>query len=197
MTCRHCGIRFLTHPRNAGRQNLHCPFGCRQHHGRLRANARSRKHYETANGKKNKKAHNGKRSKYVTRAGLSAPDIEAPASGVEPLPVEEPLDADRVNSSAAETASRPAEPHVREEMGENSAPSGDAVLPLDSLLLDESTLQNSRVLPYALMLASLIERRTIRREELIAALRRRMRQRSMCHRPHREYVLRYLQEHPP
>ena len=27
--CCHCGIRFFTHPRNAGRRDLRCPFGCR------------------------------------------------------------------------------------------------------------------------------------------------------------------------
>jgi hypothetical protein len=68
---------------------------------------------------------------------------------------------------------------------------------LEELLLDESTLANSPVLPYALMVASVIERRTISRDELIAALRKRMRQRSMGRRPRREYVLRYLNQHPP
>jgi hypothetical protein len=34
-------------------------------------------------------------------------------------------------------------------------------------------------LPYVLMVASMIERRTIRREELIAALRKRIRQHSI------------------
>jgi hypothetical protein len=29
---RHCGIFFLTHPRNAGRRDLGCPFGCRETH---------------------------------------------------------------------------------------------------------------------------------------------------------------------
>ena len=30
--CKHCHILFLTHPRNAGRTDLGCPFGCRQAH---------------------------------------------------------------------------------------------------------------------------------------------------------------------
>jgi hypothetical protein len=47
------------------------------------------------------------------------------------------------------------------------------------------------------MVASLIERRTIRREELLAALRKRMRQHSIGRRPRREYVLQYLNQHPP
>jgi hypothetical protein len=47
------------------------------------------------------------------------------------------------------------------------------------------------------MVASLIEGRTISREELIAALRKSMRQRSIDRRARREYVLRYLNAHPP
>jgi hypothetical protein len=70
-------------------------------------------------------------------------------------------------------------------------------LPLEGLLLDKPTLVNSRILPYAQMVASVIERRTISRDELIAVLRKSMRQRSMGRRPHREYVLRYLNQHPP
>jgi hypothetical protein len=70
-------------------------------------------------------------------------------------------------------------------------------LPLEGFVLDEPTLVNSHILPYALMVASLIERRTIRREELLAALRKRMRQHSIGRRPRREYVLQYLNQHPP
>jgi len=45
--CRRCGIRFLTHPRNADREDLRCEFGCRECHRRELANARSKKHYRT------------------------------------------------------------------------------------------------------------------------------------------------------
>jgi len=71
------------------------------------------------------------------------------------------------------------------------------VLPLEELLLDEPTLVNSGILPYVLMVASVIERRTISRDELIAALRKSMRQRSIGGQARREYVLRYLNQHPP
>jgi hypothetical protein len=70
-------------------------------------------------------------------------------------------------------------------------------LHLEGFVLDEPTLVNSRVLPYVQMVASVLEGRTIRREELIAALRNSMRQRSIGRLPHREYVLRYLNQHPP
>ena len=64
-------------------------------------------------------------------------------------------------------------------------------------VLDERALVNSRILPYAQMVASVIEGRTISRDELIAALRKSMRQRSIGRWPRREYVLRYLNQHPP
>ena len=67
----------------------------------------------------------------------------------------------------------------------------------EGLFLDEATLRNSRLLPYVLMVASVLERRTIHREELLAALRNSMRQRSIGRHSRREYVLRFLQQHPP
>ena len=41
---RECGIFFLTHPRNAGRGDLRCPFGCREAH-RKRSSTRRRVEY--------------------------------------------------------------------------------------------------------------------------------------------------------
>ena len=70
-------------------------------------------------------------------------------------------------------------------------------LNLDGFALEESTLVNSRVLPYVRMVVSVLEGRTISREELIAALRTRIRQRSIGRLPRREYVLHYLNQHPP
>jgi hypothetical protein len=80
---------------------------------------------------------------------------------------------------------------------ELAAPTENLRLPLDGFVLDEATLLNSPVLPYAQMVASVMEGRKISREELLAALLKRMRQRSMGLLPRREYVLRYLHEHPP
>ena len=84
-----------------------------------------------------------------------------------------------------------------QEVPGRAAPAENVTLPLAGFVLDESTLVNSLILPYVRMVASLLEGRTIRREELIAALRKRMRQRSIARAPHREYVLRYLNQHPP
>jgi hypothetical protein len=70
-------------------------------------------------------------------------------------------------------------------------------LVLDGFTLDEATLAASPMLPYLAMVASVLEGRAIRREELLQALLRSMRQRSFDRLPRREYVLRFLDQHPP
>jgi hypothetical protein len=59
--CCHCGILFLTHPRNAGREDLGCPFGCREAHRRKASSERSVEYYRTPAGRQKRKALNGKR----------------------------------------------------------------------------------------------------------------------------------------
>lgn len=59
--CRHCRIFFLTHPRNAGRHNLRCPFGCRQAHRKRQSTQRSVAYYRDLEGRTKKRALNGKR----------------------------------------------------------------------------------------------------------------------------------------
>lgn len=59
--CRQCRIFFLTHPRNAGRRDLSCPFGCRQEHRRQKSTQRSTKYNRTPDGKDKKRAHNQRR----------------------------------------------------------------------------------------------------------------------------------------
>ena len=68
---------------------------------------------------------------------------------------------------------------------------------LDGFELEETTLVNSSMLSYLAMIASVIEGRAIGREELLQLLRRSMRQRSFDMLSRRQYVLRYLQQHPP
>jgi hypothetical protein len=68
---------------------------------------------------------------------------------------------------------------------------------LDNFTLDEATLVNSPLLPYLAMIAGVIEGRAIGYDELLGVLRRSMRQRSFDRLPRREYVLRFLDRHPP
>jgi hypothetical protein len=59
--CRHCRIFFLTHPRNAGRQNLRCPFGCREAHRKQASAQRSAAYYREPKGKSKKSDFNQRR----------------------------------------------------------------------------------------------------------------------------------------
>jgi len=83
--CWHCGIRFLTDPRNAGRRDdrqggrkrLGCPFGCREAHERQESIRRSVAYYQSKEGKKKKQALNQRRQ----RSGTGTPPeqkVEAP-----------------------------------------------------------------------------------------------------------------------
>ena len=72
-----------------------------------------------------------------------------------------------------------------------------AKLTLDGFTLDEARLVSSPLLPYLAMVASVIEGRTIRADELLNVLLRSMRQRSFDRLPRREYVLCFLKQHPP
>lgn len=69
--CRHCRIFFLTHPRNASRRDLRCPFGCREAHRKQQSTQRSIAHHREHREKK--RALNAKRqtrrAQEPTRAG--------------------------------------------------------------------------------------------------------------------------------
>ena len=218
--CCRCKIRFLTHPRNANRRDLCCEFGCRELHRRELANARSQKHYRTDQGRRNKKQLNGKRSAAIGggESGVSpeaAPPDVAPAdvapassetsSAVESVSLRPPAPA--APAPAVARAEAPAEDveFTREGWASGTPAAaacgglGGAVvkLSLGGFTLDEATLVNSPLLPYLAMVASLLEGRTIRRAELLQTLRKSLRQRSFDSLPRREYVLRFLNQHPP
>jgi hypothetical protein len=59
--CRHCRILFFTHPRNSGRSDLGCPFGCREAHRKKESKLRSLEYYRSSAGKIKKKALNFRR----------------------------------------------------------------------------------------------------------------------------------------
>ena len=60
-SCQHCRISFLTHPRNAQRGNMRCPFGCREVQRREAAIRRSVEYYRDEKGKRKKRDINGRR----------------------------------------------------------------------------------------------------------------------------------------
>ncbi len=72
--CRHCRIFFLTHPCNAGRKDIGCPFGCSKQHRKRSSSKRSVEYYRTEEGKLKKKIQNGKRRKADLVERTLAPD---------------------------------------------------------------------------------------------------------------------------
>jgi hypothetical protein len=99
--CRLCGIGFLTDPRNAGREDLGCPFGCREAHRKQESTRRSVDYYRTREGKIKKRALNNRRR----------PRTEPPAP-VEPAPVE-PIDAEGLRTPRASRWGEPIVGYVR------------------------------------------------------------------------------------
>lgn len=107
-------------------------------------------------------------------------------------------------SSFLLSCSREQAPHATDERADppaalsvEEAPGEDVKLALDGFTLDEVTLVNSPVLPYLAMIATVLEGRTIGITELLQVLRRSMRQRIFDRLPRREYVLGFLNQHPP
>jgi hypothetical protein len=78
--CGHCRIFFLTHPRNAGRRNLRCPFGCREAHRKQASAQRSAAYYRDPEGKRKKADLNQRRkSASVSAAARPQPARKVPA----------------------------------------------------------------------------------------------------------------------
>lgn len=102
-------------------------------------------------------------------------------------------------SSAFEPPSQPAPrlTHQPAQVDLEQASGKDVKLTLEGFTLDEATLVNSPMLPYLATVASVIEGRAISPEGLLDVLRRSMRQRSFDRLPRREYVLHFLNQHPP
>jgi hypothetical protein len=79
--CRHCGIFFLTDPRNSGRRDLGCPFGCSRAHRQKQSTHRSVAYYREPEGKIKKHALNARRRKSLPPP---TPPIPVPP-GLRPL----------------------------------------------------------------------------------------------------------------
>jgi hypothetical protein len=165
--CVHCGIRFLTHPRNACRADLRCPFGCREHHRRERSGRRSAAYYRTAAGKHKKQRLNARRQR-----GFAMGDGK-------------PQPSDSIPST---------DPCVEQVLEEAPA---KLELAWPGMVLDECSVLKSRMLPYVRMVVSLIEGLEVSCHELVGLLRQVLRQHSIASRSRRDYVLSFLHQHPP
>jgi hypothetical protein len=70
-------------------------------------------------------------------------------------------------------------------------------LDVDGVILDESSVVQSPLLPYIRTLLWMLEGIGMSHVEVAGWLVQVLRQRSMASRPRRDYVLRFLHQHPP
>lgn len=161
-----CGIRFLTHPRNAGRRNLRCPFGCREHHRRQQSCRRSIAYYRTAAGKAKKKRLNGRRQSSPTPPDAPPqPDIR-----MQEMLLNEPVS----DASPVTVEARP-----------------------EGVVLDESSLARSPMLPYVRLVVSLIEGVRFTCREALDLLLQALRQHRIGARLGSVYLRGVVDPHPP
>jgi len=78
--CRHCRIFFITDPRNAGRKDLGCPFGCQEAHRKRQSTRRSVEYYRDPLGKIKKGIQNNKRQRVERQSSVAKerPDEKTP-----------------------------------------------------------------------------------------------------------------------
>ena len=205
-SCSHCGIRFLTHPRNASHAILRCPFGCRQQHRQQRASERSTAYYQTASGKGKKKKLNCRRStRPIVSDGNQPVSLDhAPPAPSPPenhaAPEPTTYDAATLPESTAAANSISCGPESLTAAAnpvEQEYPEAGAELRVAGVVLEEARIVRSPVLPYIRMVASLIEGRNIGLPELIQALQNAVRQHSISRRRRVDYVVHCLNQHPP
>jgi hypothetical protein len=189
--CCHCGIRFLTDPRNAERRNLRCPFGCREQHRKQSANRRSARYYRTAEGRRKKKLHNAQRSLRVDSPAGDTPTAHDDLAPPDDFAQEVCSDFQITKACHAESRRGAVNVGLPEEMPVK------VELPLEGVVLDEASVVSSPMLPYVRMVAGLIEGRSVSERELVEALLKTMIQRSMARRTRSRYVLHFLHRHPP
>jgi hypothetical protein len=91
----------------------------------------------------------------------------------------------------------PAQPTVAASEPPHNGLSPKVELRLGAVVLNETSLLKSQMLPYVRMVVSLIEGIEFSCAEVVSLLRRAMRQHSIASRTRSEYVLRFLHEHPP
>lgn len=171
--CRHCGIFFLTDPRNARRYDLGCPFGCRRAHRRRESIRRSTEYYRGEQGRKYKRRQNQRQQE------------------------KRRLRAAAENPSAGHGLERPAPPSPSGESevaGPSPPPPAAASPPNDPVSFPPPP---EHLLQYLKRVVSWIEERPVSGAELLAMLQQVFRQRSTVRRRRIDHTVAWLHEHPP
>ena len=77
--CAQCRLFFLTAPSNRGRQDLRCPFGCREAHRQQASTRRSVAYYQGEDGKKYRRQQNARRQRWK-KASAAVPPATTPTA---------------------------------------------------------------------------------------------------------------------
>jgi len=169
--CRHCRIFFLTHPRNAGRKDLRCPFGCREAHRRKESIGRSTEYYRGEQGRKYKRRQN-QRQEEKRRSRSAAKDNPG-------------------GESAGDLAKPSPWPEVKDgsvgSLSPTPATGGQA----------RFQAPPGHLIDYVRMVVSWIEARPVSRAEILEMLQRLFRQHTMSHRRQVDHTVAWLHENPP
>ena len=179
--CRHCRIFFLTDPRNTGRTDLRCPFGCKQAHRKKESKERSTAYYQTESGKMKKKHQNNKRSKTSdpNRDSQGKEEREKPEASVE-----------RCQPKTGEKREEP-KASMERENPRAGVERDDSDLDLDEA---EDVERDEDMVKHIQLQTSLIEGRAVSREETLDMLKRIVRQRSLASERRLDYVVRFVKE---
>jgi len=165
--CRCCRIFILTDPRNTGRKDLRCPFGCQQAHEKQESTRRSVAWYRTAKGKERKRVANRKRNRTTVPGKPRAKEIQpAEPTDATPTPGETGLDP---VTTAQESSSQRLKP-------------GPWPRPM---------------VKYVRVVVSLIERRKVSLEQIHQMLVKIWRQRGMARRRKVDHIVERLNERAP
>jgi len=173
--CRHCGIYFPTHRRNARRHNLGCLFGCREAHRRRASTQRSVAYYQADPEKKRRQ--NGK------RPGRAAAQVKAAISrgqmSCSSLGPETPA---KPGAAAAASRSHTAGPMLP------CPPMLAAALPKAA---------DPKLMEHIQVILGLMEGRPVSLEEIWEMLVRVLRQHTMARRRKVDHTVAWLNEQPP
>jgi hypothetical protein len=212
--CRHCGIPFIRDPRNAGREDLGCPFGCADLHRRRDSNERSARYNSSPVGKRKRRQHKEER----LAAKRSAAEASKAAEVHPPTPVEA---AHGAVSQRVETPPRDRQveppcpfPAVPPPANDRTASSGESAVSAEDRIdpsprapglcagVDAVPAGPERaefdpgIVSYIRVVISVLEGRRVHREEILEMLARTKRQRSFAREKRLDYVLRRLREEP-
>ncbi|MEK7766251.1 MAG: hypothetical protein AAB368_08435, partial [bacterium] len=218
--CRHCGIPFIMDPRNVGREDLGCPFGCADLHRRLGSTERSVAYNRSPAGKLKRYQREEERKLALERSAeaeaLQAAEVhpaatveaahDAVSGSVEPPPrdrrIDHPCPSPKVSPPATDPAASSAEaaacgpvPRSNKDCGGPShREQSPGIIGGSPMAEPEPPEFAPGILSYVQFVISLLEGRPVHRVEILEMLARTKRQRSLAREKRIDYVLRRLAE---